>query len=176
MGRHSEPGDLPFLRSLLAGMVPWLVVGVVVAGSVWVAVTTVGGDESQPEVVVPSPTETVEGLPDPVITPTPSDEPTPEDDEPVDFEGVTAQVLNATGGVEGAGQDMADRLARLGFDIIAIDTALGEIDVTTIYWTSSSGRPAAEALASENGWIAAEKPEDLSSSVDIHVLVGKDEI
>jgi hypothetical protein len=158
-------------------MFPWLVVGAVVAGAVWVAVNAVGGDESQPEPeVVASPTETAEGLPEPVITPSPSEEPTPEGDEPVDFEGVTAQVLNATGGVEGAGQDMADRLARLGFDIIAIDTALGEIDVTTIYWTSSSGRPVAEALASDNGWIAAKKPDNLSSSVEIHVLVGKDEV
>lgn len=176
MGRHSAPGNLPFLRSIVAGMIPWLVVGAVVAGAVWVAVNTVGGDESQPEVVAPSPTESAEGLPEPVITPTPSEEPTPDDDEPVDFEGVTAQVLNATGGVTGAGQEMADRLARMGFDIIAIDTALGEIDVTTIYWTASSGRPIAEALASKNGWIAAKKPDNLSSSVEIHVLVGKDEI
>ena len=181
MGRHSAPGNLPFFRSILAGMVPWLVVGAVVAGAVWVAVNAVGGDESQPEpeVLSASPSPTIEGIPESVITPTPSedpeDDPTPEGDEPVDFEGVTAQVLNATGGVEGAGQAMADRLARMGFDIIAIDTALGEIDVTTIYWTAPSGRPVAEALASKNGWIAAKKPDNLSSSVEIHVLVGKDE-
>jgi hypothetical protein len=150
-----------------------VIVASVVAGAVWVAVDAVGGNDVEPEVTTASPSPTVEGLPEPVITPSPT--PIPTDDGQVAYEGVTAQVLNATGGVDGAAQRMADRLARLGFDIVAIDTALGEIEITTVYWTSSDSRPVAEALAADNGWIAAKKSDNLSAGVQIHVLVGKDE-
>lgn len=173
MGRHSSPERWPFLRSLLAWVFPWVIVASVVAGAVWVAVNAVGGNDVELEVTTASPSPTVEGLPEPVFTPSPT--PIPVGDGPVVYEGVTAQVLNATGGVDGAAQRMADRLARLGFDIVAIDTALGEIEITTVYWTSPEGRPVAEALAADNGWIAAEKSDNLSASVQIHVLVGKDE-
>lgn len=175
MGRHSSPERWPFLRSLLAWVFPWVIVASVVAGAAWVAVDAVDGNEVEPEVTTASPSPTVEGLPEPAITPSSTPIPTPDDGGPVVYEGVTAQVLNATGGVDGAAQRMADRLARLGFDIVAIDTALGEMEITTVYWTSPEGRPVAEALAEDNGWIAAKKPDNLSASVQIHVLVGKDE-
>ncbi len=162
------------VRSFLAWALPWLVVAVVVAGAVWVAVDTVGGDEAAaPSAPSPTPTETP--LEEPTTQPTPVETSKGADDPLVSYEGITAQVLNATGGVEGAAQRMADRLAKLGFDIVAIDTALGAFETTTVYWGSPQVRDVAETLAADNGWVAAKKPDDLSSDVQLHVIVGKDE-
>lgn len=91
------------------------------------------------------------------------------------FAGTTVQVLNGTGGVTGAAERMADRLAQLGFEVIAIDDALGNFNRTLVYWTSEGSRARAEALAAANGWIARSKPDNLSPTVEVHVIVGLDE-
>jgi hypothetical protein len=44
-----------------------------------------------------------------------------------------------------------------------------------VFWSFPSAREAAERLAARFGWLAQEKPSNLSSQVDIHVVVGSDE-
>jgi hypothetical protein len=109
-------------------------------------------------------------------TPAPKPKPKSTQTPALITKGVTVQVLNATGVTEAA-QRMANRLATLGFQIVAVDTALGHYTKTTVYWAVPSAKPAAEALAAHYGWQVGPKPASvhLSSTVDIHVLVGDDE-
>lgn len=160
---------------------PWVLAAAVVGAAVWAAVTMIGGgaDGVVPQVAsTATPTATPTPSPTPTPTPTAAPEETqsPRPEAPsVSYDGTTVQVLNGTGGVTGAAERMADRLATLGFEVIAIDDALGNFNRTIVYWTSSDSRPQAEALASANGWIVRPKPDNLSPTVAVHVIVGLDE-
>ncbi|HVL64136.1 MAG TPA: LytR C-terminal domain-containing protein [Actinomycetota bacterium] len=159
----------------------------VLGGGVWVGVNTIGGTDQTGLSIQPSPTPTpaaATASPSPSPPPSPRDTPSKASPGPaekteaspaVSFAGTTVQVLNGTGGVTGAAERMADRLARLGFEVIAVDDALGNFSRTTVYWTSAASRPQAEALAGANGWIVEPKPDNLSTTVDVHVIVGLDE-
>ena len=191
MGRHSSPGRWHYLLSVAGYALSWVVGAAVVGGALWVAVNAVGGDAAD---VTPTATPTDRATSEARATPTPSPTPTrasPEKDgdgreanddggagDGTEFSlaGVSAQVLNGTGGVEGAAAAMADRLAREGLEIIAIDTAYGNFSETTVYWSSAAAEKPARALAERFGWIAKPKPARLSASVDLHVIVGLDEV
>ncbi|HEX2049256.1 MAG TPA: LytR C-terminal domain-containing protein [Actinomycetota bacterium] len=199
MGRRSAPEQGPFYRSVATWALPWLLVAVVVGAAVWIAVGSIGGDVAPAGARSPSPaparaardatpTPSPTPTPEPTPTPTPEPQPSPGDDskrrereprEPDDelvTDGVTVQVLNATGGVTGAGAAMGERLDGLGFDVVAVGTAIVVKDRTTVHWSTPEGQPAAEALARRFGWVAAAKPADLSATVTLHVLVGRDEV
>ena len=89
--------------------------------------------------------------------------------------GVTVQVLNATR-ARGADDRMATRLEKLGYRIVAINPAATRYRTTTVFWSRHAGRAAAVALASRFGWNAGRRPANLSGSVTIHVVVGRDEV
>ncbi|MFN2489292.1 MAG: LytR C-terminal domain-containing protein [Actinomycetota bacterium] len=88
--------------------------------------------------------------------------------------GVTVQVLNATA-THKADDRMVDRLTDLGFPVLAVNRAAARYDHTTVFWSTTALKPAAEALAQRFGWRAAHKPRNLSGSVTTHVVVGRDE-
>src|SRR5205085_402336 len=67
--------------------------------------------------------------------------------------GISVQVLNATGYVPGIATTWANRLAKLGFQIVAVDTAYGIFDHTTVFWSSTGSKTAAIALANHYGWL-----------------------
>lgn len=174
---------------MIAWVVPWGVGALLVGAAVWASVTWIGGGDdvvapqgaASPSTIggsgsapTPTPAESASTEDKPDSKPSPS---TPKGDPPpaVSFGGTTVQVLNGTGGVTGAAERMADRLARLGFDVIAVDDALGNFDRTTVYWTDAGARPQAEALAARYGWTAAPRRANLSPTVDVHVIVGLDE-
>jgi hypothetical protein len=89
-------------------------------------------------------------------------------------DGVTVQVLNASG----RGKDdntVIQRLERLGYDVVAINPAAKIYEKTTVFWSEPSGAPAAQALAQHFHWKSGPRPQTLSKSVTTHVVVGKDE-
>jgi hypothetical protein len=93
---------------------------------------------------------------------------------PLVTRGVTVQILDATKGRRADGR-VARRLKRLGFSVLAMNTAVKMYDRTTVFWSRPAGRQAAVALARRFGWAARRKPRNLSASVTIHVVVGGDE-
>jgi hypothetical protein len=186
MGRHSNPEQGPFYRSVLGWVLPWILIAAVIGGAVWFAVGVVGGDEVRPasgerrtsspdEEPEPEPTDTEIA----VASPEPTEEPEPEptDDEerrPLITEGITIQVLNGTS--DAAADDaMADRLGGLGFEIVAVEPSSVSYPRTTVFWSYPEAQEAAERLAERFGWVAEAKPGNLSDTVALHVVVGRDQ-
>lgn len=184
MGRHSSPSQGPFYRSIAGWATLWITIAVITGIGVWLIVKTIGGPEVEPTVgrdttetaeAEPEPTE--ESTDDPVIVASVS--PTAEPEETGDSvelitEGVTVQVLNGTLQPEAA-QAMADRLGGLGYTVVTVEESSQVYQDTTVFWSADASREAAEALAGRFGWKAEPKPDNLSSAVSIHVVVGADE-
>ena len=183
MGRHSSPAQGAFYRSIISWALPWLMIAAVVLVAVVIAIDAVGGDDLD---ALPTAKQTRSAEPEPTEDPTPSSEPveTPEPkdtpkDEPKDKEvalitDVTVQVLNGTG-VTDADDRMADRLSELGYEVVAIEGSSKQYSATTVFWSHPDAQKAAEALAERFGWLAQAKPDNLSATVDLHVVVGTDE-
>lgn len=188
-GRHSSPDQLHFYKSVVAWFLPWVLIAVVVGTAVWIAVEAVSGatEGSAPAAAstpTAEPTEEPKPTPEPETpkpdkTPKPSEEPTPEPtpeaDEPLITEGITVQVLNATDSGD-ADDRMADKLSKLGFTVVAVESASSRYDATTVFWSTDEAKEAAQRLADRFGWIAEAKPENLSTTVSLHVVVGADEV
>ena len=191
MGRHSSNDRWPFLRSVTGYALPWVVIAILVGIAVWIAVGAVGGEPVSVGDASSETSPSAESSPAPGPTPapigTPADEVAQKDmdeapgkgrvttsDGDLVTEGILVQVLNGTGGVEGAAELMANRLTRLGYEIYAINTGL-TIDRTTVYWTTEPGKEAAISLAAHFGWDVGAAPPSLSEEVDIAVVVGPDE-
>ncbi len=193
MGRHSSPEQAPYVRSVAGWVIPWVLVAAVAVAGVVVGVSALG---QQPIDARPPPHGDRNAQPEPTPDkPSPSEEPSPspsknerrekerkdskdkerKDEEPALItEGVTVQVLNATDD-PGADEATTRRLARLGFEIVAVVTAARDYERTTVFWSSSDDRAAARALARRFEWRAGPKPANLSPGVDVHVVIGKDE-
>jgi hypothetical protein len=92
---------------------------------------------------------------------------------PLITDGITVQVLNGTSDA-GASDRVAGRLGALGFKIVAVGSASTDYAHTTVFWAYPAAKPAAKALASHFGWLAAPKPANLSPQVAVHVVVGSD--
>ncbi len=183
MGRHSNPDQGPFLRSVAGFILFWVFIAGVVGAAVWLAVDLIGGDE-----VKGNPTAQESPTPRSSPSPTKSDlviaTPTPEETKAQESptpkpelitEGINVQVLNGTSDLD-ADDRMADRLAGLGFTIEAVEGSSKSYDETTVYWSYPEAEDAARALAERFGWLVDEKPANLSDTVAIHVVVGGDEI
>lgn len=188
MGRHSSEQQWPFIRSVAGWIVPWALIASVAIAAVYVAVDALGGDSDEHVPATaqaqasPSPTEAAEPSPSPTSDvkgtrqkkkekerkPSPSPEPELITDD------VSVQVLNGSSSPS-ADAVMADRLARLGFDVYSVEGASTSYARTTVFWSYEEARPAAEALAGKFGWDAAPKPTNLSATVALHVVVGDDE-
>lgn len=187
MGRHSAGEQGPFYRSVLGWFLPWLLIAAVVGVAVWILVNMIGGDESKPSLAERSPSPAPSATPSPtetqiaVATPSPApSEPEPDDPpkpEPVKLitEGINVQVLNGTSDTA-ADDALADRLAGLGFTIEAIDDSSVQYQRTTVFWSYPGAQKAAQALAARFDWVAEPKPENLSDTVALHVVVGEDEL
>lgn len=188
MGRHSAGKRGPFYRSLVGWFLPWLVIAVVVAIAVWILVMTLGGEETvdtgpaagatSPS-PAPSPTETEIVLESPSPTPEENESPRPKKTKsaaakPLITEGINIQVLNSTADTS-VDDAMADRLTDLGFRVEAIDDASRVYQRTVVFWSYPDAQKAAERLAARFGWDVSAKPENLSDTVALHVVVGLDE-
>lgn len=189
MGRHSSDSQIPFYRSFLKWLTPWLLVAVVAVAAVWVGVgalgegpleTTSPANDSEPS-PSPEPVESETPTPEPEVsvepTPTPTPEPEPEGTPEIaapSGRGITMQVLNGTG-VEEANDRVAGRLEKLGYQIVNLEGATSAYSATTVFWSYPDAKKPAMRLAEYFGWEAGPKPENLSSTVDLHIVVGADE-
>ena len=189
MGRHSSGSDLHFYRSVVAWFLPWLVIAGVIGVAIWIGVDALGGDDPTPVAAVtpseqeteaePSETPSDEASPSPSASKSPKSSPSPTPEQsptPVDLitEGVSVQILNGSG-TAGAENTMQTRLEGLGFEVVAVGQASKAYPETTVFWSFEESRRAARALAARFGWVAQPKPENLSATVDVHVVVGQDE-
>ena len=191
MGRHSSREQWPFYRSVLGWFLPWAVVAAIIGAAVWVGVDALIGKAQinsplaarPPQSARPRPASSSPVSPEPSPTqeasasarqkPSPSKaSPKP---PPLITAGMSMQILNATTSAE-ADDKIADRLAELGFDVEAIGASSKQYARTTVFWSYDDAREAAERLAAKFGWVAEPKPENLSATVDLHVVVGADEI
>ena len=178
------------MRSLLGWVGAWVIVAIATGIGVWVVVNSIGGREIHTKLnsaqaendhhskATPEPKETAQPEETVAVVDTPSPVATPRSKSPhkesLKTEGITVQVLNGTLQKD-AGRVMADRLADLGYSIVAVEESVKAYSQTTVFWSSQSSRSAAEALAEHFGWRAQPKPENLSPTVSIHVVVGADE-
>src|SRR3712207_702220 len=130
-------------------------VATVVGVALWVAVASLGGDDGTSPVLSrdrsPTPrAETVAPIAPPTEAPPPKKDkpPKPEEteasEEELVTEGITVQVLNASG-TPGAEDPVAAELTELGFDIVATVEASKIYEQTTVFWSTDESRPAAEA-------------------------------
>lgn len=191
MGKHSSPEATPFLRSIVAWALPWLLIIGVVAVALLVALRMVDDDPvrasgpasdattSSPEPEAEASTEPGPDDEEPEIK-----EPSEEKKEPgrdptegpaaaeLRAEGVAIQVLNGTG--DAAADDLvADKLARLGYTVVAVSPAAKAYPKTVVFWVGDA-EDAARALAARFNWRADVAPGNLSQEVDLHVVVGAD--
>lgn len=187
MGRHSSESQAAFYRSFAKWLVPWLVVAVIAGVGVWLGVGVLGGDpletqspasDRQPTASpsadeTPSPTPEPEPTPEPTPTVEPQPKKTPKATAP-SGKGLTVQVLNGTG-VEEANDRVAAELEKLGYEIVNLEGASKAYSSTTVYWSYPEARKPAQRLAAHFGWDAGPKPENLSTTVALHVIVGADE-
>lgn len=186
MGRHSSASQFSYYRSIVAWFLPWALVASVVGVGVWVGVDVLGGEQinEPPAPVVagsPSPSPAEESSPSPEETPTEEPDPSPEPKKKKDApqeklitEDITLQVLNATTSDPDADDLMADRLTKLGYEVIAVGGANRVYQQTTVFWSFDEAREAAERLGAHFGWDVQPKPSNLSTTVDMHVIVGED--
>jgi LytR cell envelope-related transcriptional attenuator len=88
--------------------------------------------------------------------------------------GVTVQVLNGSWR-DGAARDMAARLRRSGYDVVATQLALGEFPTSRIYYSEGH---LADALALQRRFPEFAQvepaPQRLSRAVALHAVVGRD--
>jgi hypothetical protein len=85
----------------------------------------------------------------------------------------SVQVLDAGGG-SSATRDVADVLADLGYDVVAINPSRVDYDVTTVLFTSGNDAEAEGLRARDERFAATSPNERLSEGVDLHVVVGPD--
>lgn len=190
MGRHSAGEQGPFIRSVLGWFVPWFLIAAVVGVAVWILVNALGGDEAKPVADAGSPTPSATATPSrtdtkpkvAVASPKPKAKPKPKARKtkrpgppPLITADINIQVLNGTSdpAVDDA---IAARLEGLGFRIEAIDGSSAVYHRTTVFWSYPEAQKAAEVLARRFGWVAQPKPDNLSDTVAVHVVVGADEV
>ena len=173
-------------------MLPWLLIAALVGIAVWFLVGTLGGDD--PTVPVAQETESPSPTPSPepsetLVVASPTDTPTPkaspkpkpkpsktkEPDEELIVEGINIQILNSTSDTS-VDDALADRLSALGFRIENLESASRAYPRTTVFWSYPEAQKAAERLAARFDWLAQPKPDNLSATVALHVVVGNDEL
>lgn len=204
MGRHSSPERTPFVRSLGAWALPWLLIAAVLVIALVVVFDMVGNDpirtaadgeetqaaldnedgSDQPKVEASEDaTDETEASNETGAEPkedaSDSDKsgseakPSKDNDEPkLITNGIQVQVLNGTADPE-ADDLMADRLARLGYEVVAVSPSSKGYPETVVFWTGDA-QNVALPLAERFEWNSDPAPSNLSSEVQLHVVVGED--
>lgn len=132
-------------------------------------------DPTPPSEPGPEPaSETPSPDPDPTSGPTPTR--TATSDGAVAPSSVSVQVLDAVlDDGSTAANDVEQRLRADGYRVVANNKASRTYEVTTVFYTPGHEAQARQ-IADAYGWSKVEpKPDNLSSSVHVHVVVGHDE-
>jgi hypothetical protein len=160
-------------------------VSAMVAVGIWLAVDALGNDDIDTPVVAeksespspspirPSKSPRAEPTPTPTPQAQPSAEPSAEPDVELITENMSVQVLNGT--ADAAADDrMANQLSELRIEVVAIQGDSRSYELTTVLWSYTESQEAAERLAERFGWQVEPKPDNLSTTVALHVVVGSD--
>jgi hypothetical protein len=194
MGKHSTHQQADFVKSTFMWFLPWLLAAVVGLGALWIAIDAAFGGDADGPVDPPPQRGAAAGASSPTTSPssveTPEAEETASPAEPEEgagapnekrkkkgkkeliSRGVPVQVLNGTS-LPDADDRVARDLEELGFEIVATN-AWHATPATVVYWATDNDEEAATLLAEKFGWSAQPKPEELSTEVRLHVLVGAD--
>lgn len=143
------------------------------------APTPAPADEPSTSAPTPEPTEepsptTGEDSEEATAEPSPTASPTPAEPT-VDPSTVSVQVLDADGVPGDASSDRASAaIAAAGYRVAARNAASITYDVTTVLYTAGNETAARELAAALGYREVREKPDNLSPSVELHVVVGRD--
>lgn len=132
----------------------------------------------------PSPTETATGDASPTASPTnspPDDGASPDEatespeDQAIPPSEISIQVLDAVL-IDGntSTQEIADQLEEDGYDVVVVNQASKVYDVTTVFYTPGFEDSARQIAAAYGFARVEEKPSNLSSTVRVHLVVGRD--
>lgn len=148
--------------------------------------TAGSGEPDQDDATGPSPDRTTadptsEPTSEPATEPaTPAETATPEPDgTEAATDGtrssVSVQVLDATGGDGDRLQAVVDRLRELGYRVVATNRAVRTYERSTVFYTDGH-RDDAVMIREDIPELSVveEKPDNLSDSVNAHVIVGED--
>lgn len=193
--RHTPPGDRSFASSVVRHLVAGAALVAVVALVFWGIGRFRGPTGDGPVISAPSDVGTTEPSPvhttasatpgatstGPTAQPTTPSEtvaasPSPSD-EPIDGDrsSISVQVLDATGGDGARTQDVVDRLRELGYRVVATGRAVRLYERSTVFFTEGHRddalivREDIPALS-----VVEEKPDNLSDTVEAHIVVGED--
>lgn len=192
-GKHTPHGDRSFAVSVLVHLAAGVALVAAVAGAFW-GIGQVRGPEDGPVIIgapddeSPTPDGASSPPPEtaPVETPPPAPDPA-ETDEPDEVEAeptptdtiapgdVSVQVLDATGDGGERMRAAVEVLRGDGWRIVATNRASRYYERSTVFY-SPGHEEAARALAERYPQfrIVKEKPESLTSSVAVHVVIGGD--
>lgn len=199
--RHRSQRDDAFLASLGRHVSAALALVVVMAGAFWAigsvddadgdlvvadsppATSPTGDPATSPpatgsEPAAPSPTGTGDSSPSPTQTAT--DDATSEEEPPPSSGGIppseiSIQVLDAVL-VDGdtAAEELADHLETDGYDVVVVNQASKVYDETTVFYTPGFEDSARQVAGQYGITRVEEKPDNLSDTVRVHLVVGRD--
>lgn len=202
--RHRPPGDNSFLVSLGRHLAAAAGLVVLMAGAFWAIGSVGDGEgelvvadsppaATEPGSGTPAPGTTGESSPpatetetddaSPAASPTasPTDDVSPDeatgspDDETIPPSEISIQVLDAVL-IDGdtTAQEIADELEADGYDVVVVNQASKVYDVTTVFYTPGFEDSARQIAAAYGFSRVEEKPSNLSSTVRVHLVVGRD--
>ncbi len=132
------------------------------------------GTEGEPEADEPSPDEPASDPEGEDATDEAEPEPAPDPPAAIDPSGISVQVLDGfrTDGGTAAGA-VSEQLEQAGYDIVARNPAIA-YEVTTVLWTDGFEAEARQVAAEIDAAEVREQPGNLSTDVNVHVVVGAD--
>lgn len=197
--RHTPPGDRSFLLSVGRYAAAALALIVALAGVFWAIGQTSGEDQlvvadgptgtddpvepttASPtdDATSPSPSESepteVATSPSPTETETPTATPSPTETGSIPPSEISVQVLDAVledGST--AAQEIADEMEADGYRIVVVNQASKVYDVTTVFYTAGFEDSARQIARTYGFDRVEEKPSNLSDTVRVHLVVGRD--
>lgn len=104
----------------------------------------------------------------------PEPEPTPDPPAAIDPAGISVQVLDGFRSDGGAAADtVSEQLEQAGYDIVARNPAIA-YEVTAVLWTDGFEAEARQVAAEIDAAEVREQPGNLSTGVNVHVVIGAD--
>ena len=172
--KHTPTGDRSFAISVLAHLAAGVALVLAVAGAFW-GLGQVRAPETTP--VITAPDETPD-TPDDADEPEETDEPEaadePEETRAHAPQDVSVQILDAAGD-DGTRMRVAEGWMRDdGYRVVATNRAVRTYEQTTVFYTPGAEDKARQVAAEYGYAVVEEKPDNLSDSVDVHVVVGQD--
>ena len=194
--RHTPSGDSSFATSFTRHVIAGLALIAVVAASFWVIGQIRPTGQGNPVISAPTPsdpdtpvetrtevsetptgssTPSTEPSATPSETASPAASPSPAATSADDRSAISVQVLDATGGDGDALAAAVEDLRELGYQVVASSRAVRTYDRSTLFFSDGHRADAAQIQQDlpEFG-VIEEKPDNLSDSVDVHVIVGLD--